>query len=81
MIIDDNYEIIKDGDCIILRYESKVLSQLTNKMITSKDTWYFPNVKLALKKYLNQKVDASDEISNILEAIEKVEEKIDNLKL
>lgn len=80
MKIDNNYSLQISKDCVNLKYESEYINE-KGKTVKQKDNWYYPNVKMALKKYVNECVSYASNIDEIISKIEEVETKIDNLKL
>lgn len=93
MKIDDNHYLEKDDWCITL-VRTEVKKRPYSKKGTKKspgwkegeeyvseDRTFYPNVKLALKKYLDFKISESTTIEEIVSKIEEVEESINNLKV
>lgn len=73
MQLDENYLVKKEKDCVTLVYEKTWYDDSKKRVVTSKDQWYFNNVNSALKKYLNQVVDACEEIKEVVKKIEEFE--------
>jgi hypothetical protein len=81
MKIDENYSMVVTKDFVHLHFEEEgELNDKGNPTITKND-WYYPNIKMALKKYLNTKITDCENISEILDKIAEVEQNIDNLVL
>ena len=80
MKLDNNYSTNTTKDCVELRFEEVFFNEETKKDSVRSDIWYFPNLKMALKKYINSKVSDCESIEKVVELIESLEKKIDNLK-
>jgi len=81
MRIDENYEIVVTKDCVELKFQETFYNEEKEKDSTRRQILYFPNVKMALKKYVNNKIDRCEGIEEIIGKIEELENKIDNLKI
>ena len=76
--IDDNFLIEVDVNNWTLKYQDVgEYNEKTGKNKIVSDHWYFPNLKLCLKKYLDQSLRHNDSINSILESIDKLEKNID----
>jgi hypothetical protein len=80
MIIDSNYSIEVTKDSVNLKYVSEYVND-KGKTVKQKDNWYYPNIKLALKKYVYEASSHTTEISKIISKLEEIESTINNLKL
>ena len=81
MKVDENYSMVVTKDFVHLHFEEEgELNDKGNPTITKND-WYYPNIQMALKKYLNTKITDCENISEILDKIAEAERNIDNLKL
>lgn len=80
MIIDSNYSIEVTKDSVNLKYVSEYVNE-KGKTVKQKDNWYYPNIKLALKKYVYEASSDTTEISKIISKLEEIENTINNLKL
>jgi len=80
MIIDSNYSIEVTKDSVNLKYVSEYVND-KGKTVKQKDNWYYPNIKLALKKYVYEVSSDTTEISKIISKLEEIESTINNLKL
>lgn len=80
IILDDNYSMACDTDTCTLYYK-KVgeINPDTGKPIVSSNQWYYPNMKVCLKFYLLKSAAESTSISGVLDRINEIENKIDNL--
>ena len=81
MELDENYNTVTTKDCVELRFEEHFFNEDTKKDSVRTETWYFPNLKMALKKYINNKVSDCSDILDLVNEIENLERKIDNLKI
>jgi len=81
MKLDDNYSIITTKECVELKFEETFYNKEKGKDSVRTQILYFPNMKMALKKYVNNKVDNCQDIEEIVDMINHLENKIDNLKL
>jgi hypothetical protein len=81
MRLDDNYSIITTKECVELKFEEPFYNEEKGKDSVRTQVLYFPNMKMALKKYVNNKVDNCQDIEEIIDMINHLENKIDNLKL
>jgi len=81
--IDDNYTIEIDSICVYLRYEyvTDLINKKTGKPIITKKHTYHPNIKEALKYYVNDSINYADGILDILKRLDEIEKKILNLQL
>lgn len=74
--LDENYSIEITTNDFYLKYENKYLKD--GKEVKSKNGWSYPNLKLALKKYLEES-QKEDKLSDVLEATNRVEQTIERL--
>ena len=81
MKIDENYSMLVTKDFVHLHFTKEGELNIDGNPIITKNDWYYPNIKLALKKYLNTKITDCENISEILDKIAEVEKNIDNLRL
>jgi len=81
MKLDKNYTITGESYNWILKYKSDPKVDDKKKEYTTKSTWYFSNIKHALKKYMDESLKSSNSVEDLMEALIRVEEKINNLKL
>lgn len=83
MKLDDNYYLEYDENNVILMYHENKIREKKNKTkepYVYKEARYYPNVKSALKSYVNQKLKGSESIQDILDRIDYVELLINKLK-
>lgn len=81
IVIDEDYRIEVDAMNTILKYEKVRYDDKKGKDVTSKDQWYYQNVRQALKKYCDLKIGESDSIEGVITKIEKLYTKVDSLKI
>lgn len=74
--LDEHYTIEGDSYNWMLKYEKKSFNG--EKEIVSKDHWYYPNLRHCLKKYLDRSLVECKSIEEVIEAIDTVNNKIDN---
>ena len=82
MQIDKNYRIETDTYNFILTYESDpTMKDYRGEMkeIVSKDRWYYPSLKMCLKKYLEESLRPSASIIDVMDRIDFVEDRIDTI--
>ena len=82
MQIDKNYRIETDTYNFILKYESNPTMKDYRgdmKEIVSKDRWYYPSLKMCLKKYLEESLRPSASIIDVMDRIDFVEDRIDTI--
>ena len=79
MELDKNYRIESDTYNFTLIYESKSFDEKKRKEVTSKDEWYYPDLKLALNKYVNQSLKPCQDALSILDKLNEIELLISNL--
>lgn len=81
--LDENYLIETDSYNWTLRFESvrMELKDGKEKQIKSKDEWHYPNIKLCLKKYLDESLKDCPSIEDVLIRIGELEKKIDKLNV
>lgn len=81
MKLDENYSTVTTRDCVELHFKEKFYNEKTKEESERSHVLYFPNLKMALKKYVNNKVSDCSDILDIVNEIENLERKIDNLPL
>lgn len=85
MILNKNYRIVFDDNNTVLQFFE--LREKTSKETGEKtefeytENYYYPNIKTALKSFLNKSLDGSSSVEEILKRIGEVEGVINNLKL
>ena len=75
--LDSEYFLKTDSNTWVLHYESHRLGE-DGKMITSKDHWYYPSLKLCLKKYVDQSLKSSDSVEQLLSRVNYLIDFIDS---
>lgn len=86
--LDENFYIESDSFNVTLffRREKEVLKKNKEtgieelKAITEKNEWYYPNLKGALRKYLDESLKESESVQEVLCKIEEVYKLIKTLK-
>ena len=79
MKLDDNYLLVYDESNVVLRYEEKrirIKKNETKEPYLFNEDRYYPNVKTALKAYLNISLKGSTSVEDIINRIEKAEKMI-----
>ena len=79
--LDQNYSIHTDSMCTTLKYELEYDGTVKGKpkKITSRDEWYYPDMKGAMKAYLQKSLRHADGLQGVLDKMQQVEDLI-NLK-
>jgi hypothetical protein len=83
MKLDENHLIVYDDNNVTLRFQEdrvRIKKDKTEESYLFKEDRYYPNVKSALKSYVNLKLKGSESIQNILDRIDDVELLISKLK-
>lgn len=77
--LDDCYTVSTERDSVILRYEcvSDKISKKSGEFEITRDMWYYPNLKLALVKYLSESAADNTDVKQILKRIDEVEKLIE----
>ena len=79
MKLDDNYLLVYDESNVVLRYEEnriRIKKDKTKEPYLFNEDRYYPNVKTALKAYLNLSLKGSKSIEDVIDRINKVEQTI-----
>jgi len=84
MKLDDKFSVVKEDQYNwVLRCrevkDPNNISKKTGKPVVTKNDWYFPTLKLLLKKYLDTYLGESKDAKEIYKRIEEVEANIDKL--
>jgi hypothetical protein len=77
MKLDENYRIESDKYNFTLIYESKTFDEAKKKEVNSIDEWHYPDLKYALKKYVNQVIKPCESVVSVLEKLTELELLID----
>lgn len=81
MKIDNNWSIEYDENNVILVYsepKTRIKKNGSKEDYIYRNMFYYPNIKTALKSYLNRCLKGSGSINEVLSKINEVEQKIDN---
>jgi len=81
MELDKNYSTVTTRDCVELHFKETFSNEKEKKESERSHVLYFPNLKMALKKYINNKVSDCEEFEEVFDMINHLEAKIDNLPL
>mgnify|MGYP003662601378 CR=1 FL=1 len=84
MKIDNDYHLAYDENNVMLIYEQNRIRKKKSgaeEPYTYQEVRYYPNVKSALKAYVNQKLKGSESIKDILSKIDKIELTIENIEI
>jgi hypothetical protein len=78
--LDECYSVSTERDSVILRYEciTDKISPKSGEFEVSRDIWYYPNIKLALVKFLSESAADNKDVKSILRRIDEVEKLIDS---
>ena len=79
MKLDENYLLVYDESNVVLRYEEnriRIKKDMTKEPYLFNEDRYYPNVKTALKAYLNISLKGSKSIEDVISRIEKAEKMI-----
>ena len=79
MKLDDNYLLVYDESNVVLRYEEnriRIKKDMTKEPYLFNEDRYYPNVKTALKAYLNISLKGSKSIEDVISRIKKAEKMI-----
>lgn len=87
--IDEAYSLKHDGVCWHLIHRQVKKREKSDKDgrwskgddYVTKDKTYYPTIKMALKYYLNDSLSSSKTILEVLNRIDEVESKIENLNI
>ena len=67
MKLDKNYTLIGDESQWTLYYEKKYYDDIKKKEVTSKNTYYFKNMKDAINSYIDKKL--KETVSEVIEEL------------
>ena len=69
MKLDENYTLIGDESQWTLYYEKKYFDEKKKKEVTSKNTYYFKNMKDAINSYIDKKLKEKETVSEVIEEL------------
>jgi hypothetical protein len=74
MKIDDNYEVKIDNVGTILNFQQQRQREKNGEMVdfVHRDQWFFLSLPQALNKYLDLKLEGSEDVKDCLKKIEEV---------
>jgi len=84
MKLSNNYRIIAEENNTILQfYKDKIKVKKDGTKITYEFTenYYYPNLKTALKSFVNKSIGESKEVSEVLLRLNKLELQINKLEI
>ena len=82
MNLSNNYRIIvEENNTILQYYKNRIKTKKNGDMINYifTENYYYPNLKTALKSYVNKSIGESQEVSEILLKLNKLELQINKL--
>ena len=83
MNLSENYRLLFDENCVTLQFfeqRERTKADESKEMYEYTDNLYYPNVKAALKAFLQKSLNGSESVEQCLKRINQVEAKIDKLK-
>jgi len=82
MRLDDNYSIDTDGAGTILNFQQQRQREKNGEMVdfVHRDQWFFLSLPQALNKYLDLKLEGSEDVKDCLKKIEEVRNIIKQIK-
>jgi len=82
MKIDDNYTVTTDGAGTVLNFQQQRQREKNGEMVDfiHKDQWFFLSLPQALNKYLDLKIEDSEDVKDCLKKIEEVRTIIKSIK-
>jgi hypothetical protein len=74
MKLDDNYTVDTDGAGTILNFQQQRQREKNGEMVdfTHRDQWFFLSLPQALNKYLDLKLEGSEDVKDCLKRIDEV---------
>ena len=69
MILDENYSLIGEENQWTLYFEKKYFDEKKKKEVTSKNTYYFKNMKDAINSYIDKKLKEKETVSEAIEEL------------
>ena len=69
MKLDKNYTLIGDESQWTLYYEKRYYNEEKKKEVTSKNTYYFKNMKDAINSYIDKKLKEKETVSEAIEEL------------
>jgi len=82
MKLDNNYSIDTDGAGTILNFQQPRQREKNGEMVDfiHRDQWFFLSLPQALNKYLDLKLEGSEDVKDCLNKIEEVRQIIKQIK-
>ena len=72
MKLDENYTLVGDEYQWTLYYEKKYYDNVKKKEVTSKNTYYFKNMKDAINSYIDKKLKEKETVSDAIDELKKL---------
>lgn len=74
MRLDEKYTVDTDGAGTILMFQEQRQREKNKEMVdfVHRDQWYFLSVQHALNKYLDLKIEGSEDVKDCLKKIDEV---------
>lgn len=76
MKLDENYTLVGDEYQWTLYYEKKYYDNVKKKEVTSKNTYYFKNMKDAINSYIDKKLKEKETVSDAIDELKKLLDKL-----
>ena len=82
MKLDNNYEVKIDNVGTILNFQQQRQREKNGEMVdfVHRDQWFFLSLPQALNKYLDLKLEASEDVKDCINRIEEVRQIIKSIK-
>ena len=82
MKLDNNYEVKIDNVGTILNFQQQRQREKNGEMVdfVHRDQWFFLSLHQALNKYLDLKLEASEDVKDCINRIEEVRQIIKSIK-
>lgn len=76
--LDENFSLHTDSLCTTLKYQlvHDTIIKGETKEVTSRDEWYYPDIKFALKGYLQKSLRPVSSVEGFISKLEAVEQLI-----
>lgn len=77
--LDEKYRIEKYPNGYKLVYETSSIKTIKGetKEVSTVDRWYYSSVKQCMKKYVNEFIGDSNSIKDLIDRLEKIEERLE----
>lgn len=78
LYLSEYYSAYRDGEGWVLHYLKTRVNE-EGKEIVSEHKWYYPNLRLCLKKYLDHSLTDTGDVKRLFQELESLNQKIDQL--